>query len=168
MCIPRQTTGSLYFWAAHLAGPKWGPFASWCCAWLETVGSISGIGTQVFFSVFFWSLFTSLSVSFSLLLLGNGEWGIGIFRSTGTANDHSAGHWNTQKWRIFCSKGRVCGSVHEPSYYMGNTQQLLITSHCISGYNFLLVAGIYCERIHTPLQIEILFTCFSASTGHNL
>lgn len=43
-----QTTGSLYFWAAHLAGPKWGPFASWCCAWLETIGLIAGIGTQVF------------------------------------------------------------------------------------------------------------------------
>lgn len=43
----KQTTGSLYFWAAHLAGPKWGPFASWCCAWLETIGLIAGIGTQV-------------------------------------------------------------------------------------------------------------------------
>ncbi|PKI79452.1 hypothetical protein CRG98_000199, partial [Punica granatum] len=42
----RTTTGSLYFWAAHLAGPKWGPFASWCCAWLETIGLIAGIGTQ--------------------------------------------------------------------------------------------------------------------------
>ncbi|CAN1132727.1 Amino-acid permease BAT1 homolog [Linum perenne] len=41
------TTGSLYFWAAHLAGPKWGPFASWCCAWLETIGLVAGIGTQV-------------------------------------------------------------------------------------------------------------------------
>ncbi|XP_071723512.1 amino-acid permease BAT1-like, partial [Rutidosis leptorrhynchoides] len=33
-------------WAAHLAGPKWGPFASWCCAWLETIGLVAGIGTQ--------------------------------------------------------------------------------------------------------------------------
>ncbi|KAL9396090.1 hypothetical protein Peur_010343 [Populus x canadensis] len=40
------TTGSLYFWAAHLAGPKWGPFASWCCAWLETIGAVSGIGNN--------------------------------------------------------------------------------------------------------------------------
>ncbi|KAM0940023.1 putative amino acid/polyamine transporter I, amino acid permease [Dioscorea sansibarensis] len=43
-----QTTGSLYFWAAHLAGPVWGPFASWCCAWLETIGLIAGIGTQAY------------------------------------------------------------------------------------------------------------------------
>ncbi|KAL6542387.1 hypothetical protein OROMI_023989 [Orobanche minor] len=43
-----QTTGSLYFLAAHLAGPKWGPFASWCCAWLETIGLIAGIGTQAY------------------------------------------------------------------------------------------------------------------------
>nr|CAD1836875.1 unnamed protein product [Ananas comosus var. bracteatus] len=42
------TTGSLYFWAAHLAGPVWGPFASWCCAWLETIGLIAGIGTQAY------------------------------------------------------------------------------------------------------------------------
>uniref|UniRef100_A0A6N2MMA1 Uncharacterized protein n=1 Tax=Salix viminalis TaxID=40686 RepID=A0A6N2MMA1_SALVM len=40
------TTGSLYFWAAHLAGPKWGPLASWCCAWLETIGAVAGIGGQ--------------------------------------------------------------------------------------------------------------------------
>jgi amino acid transporter len=45
----KQTTGSLYFWAAHLAGPRWGPFASWCCAWLETIGLVAGIGTQVVF-----------------------------------------------------------------------------------------------------------------------
>lgn len=47
ICSSFPTTGSLYFWAAHLAGPKWGPFSSWCCAWLETVGLIAGIGTQV-------------------------------------------------------------------------------------------------------------------------
>lgn len=53
LCV-KQTTGSLYFWAAHLAGPKWGPFASWCCAWLETIGLIAGIGTQVpFFQIFY-------------------------------------------------------------------------------------------------------------------
>lgn len=48
ICSSFPTTGSLYFWAAHLAGPKWGPFASWCCAWLETIGCISGIAAQVF------------------------------------------------------------------------------------------------------------------------
>ncbi|KAK6125561.1 hypothetical protein DH2020_040695 [Rehmannia glutinosa] len=48
ICSSFPTTGSLYFWAAHLAGPKWGPFASWCCAWLETIGLIAGIGTQAY------------------------------------------------------------------------------------------------------------------------
>ncbi|PON91550.1 Amino acid/polyamine transporter [Trema orientale] len=48
ICSSFPTTGSLYFWAAHLAGPKWGPFASWCCAWLETIGVISGIGAQAY------------------------------------------------------------------------------------------------------------------------
>ncbi|URD88027.1 short-chain dehydrogenase, partial [Musa troglodytarum] len=47
ICSSFPTTGSLYFWAAHLAGPVWGPFASWCCAWLEAIGLIAGIGTQV-------------------------------------------------------------------------------------------------------------------------
>ncbi|XP_031281672.1 amino-acid permease BAT1 homolog [Pistacia vera] len=48
ICASFPTTGSLYFWAAHLAGPRWGPFASWCCAWLETIGLISGIGAQAY------------------------------------------------------------------------------------------------------------------------
>ncbi|KAH7423880.1 hypothetical protein KP509_12G078700 [Ceratopteris richardii] len=48
ICSSFPTTGSLYFWAAHLAGPKWGPFASWCCAWLETIGLIAGVGTQAY------------------------------------------------------------------------------------------------------------------------
>lgn len=48
ICSSFPTTGSLYFWAAHLAGPKWGPLASWCCAWLETIGAVSGIGAQAY------------------------------------------------------------------------------------------------------------------------
>ncbi|EPS63019.1 amino acid transporter, partial [Genlisea aurea] len=48
ICSSFPTTGSLYFWAAHLAGPKWGPLASWCCAWLEAIGLIAGIGTQAY------------------------------------------------------------------------------------------------------------------------
>ncbi|KAI5355220.1 hypothetical protein L3X38_008115 [Prunus dulcis] len=48
ICSSFPTTGSLYFWAAHLAGPRWGPFASWCCAWLETIGVIFAIGAQAY------------------------------------------------------------------------------------------------------------------------
>lgn len=48
ICSSFPTTGSLYFWAAHLAGPRWGPLASWCCAWLETIGVVSGIGAQAY------------------------------------------------------------------------------------------------------------------------
>ncbi|KAK9004408.1 hypothetical protein V6N11_002209 [Hibiscus sabdariffa] len=48
ICSSFPTTGSLYFWAAHLAGPKWGPFSSWCCAWLETIGLIAGIVLNTF------------------------------------------------------------------------------------------------------------------------
>ncbi|KAF6135866.1 hypothetical protein GIB67_022482 [Kingdonia uniflora] len=48
ICSSFPTTGSLYFWAAHLAGPKWGPLASWCCAWLETINLIAGMGAQAY------------------------------------------------------------------------------------------------------------------------
>ncbi|BBN11878.1 choline transport protein [Marchantia polymorpha subsp. ruderalis] len=48
ICSSFPTTGSLYFWAAHLAGPKYGPLASWVCAWLETIGLIAGVGTQAY------------------------------------------------------------------------------------------------------------------------
>eukprot|EP00249_Psilotum_nudum_P001095 c13406_g1_i1 orf=1-510(-) len=48
ICSSFPTTGSLYFWAAHLSGPNWGPFASWFCAWLEIIGLVAGIGTQAF------------------------------------------------------------------------------------------------------------------------
>ncbi|KAK7861228.1 amino-acid permease bat1 [Quercus suber] len=48
ICSSFPATGSLYFWAAHMAGPRWGPFASWCCAWLETIGIISETGAQAY------------------------------------------------------------------------------------------------------------------------
>eukprot|EP00246_Nothoceros_aenigmaticus_P017980 TRINITY_DN919_c0_g3_i1.p1 TRINITY_DN919_c0_g3~~TRINITY_DN919_c0_g3_i1.p1 ORF type:complete len:526 (+),score=52.25 TRINITY_DN919_c0_g3_i1:127-1578(+) len=48
ICSSFPTTGSLYFWAAHLAGPRYGPIASWTCAWLESIGLIAGIGTQAY------------------------------------------------------------------------------------------------------------------------
>ncbi|KAM0916719.1 hypothetical protein ACQ4PT_010055 [Festuca glaucescens] len=48
ICSSFPATGSLYFWAAHLAGPVWGPLASWCCAWLEAIGLIAAIGSQAY------------------------------------------------------------------------------------------------------------------------
>lgn len=42
-----ETTGSLYFWVAHLASPLWGLLASWCYVWLEAIDLIAGIGTQL-------------------------------------------------------------------------------------------------------------------------
>ncbi|XP_026413452.1 amino-acid permease BAT1 homolog [Papaver somniferum] len=79
ICSSFPTTGSLYFWAAHLAGPKWGPFASWCCAWLETIGLVAGIGTQAF---------AGSQVLQSIILL-----------STGTNKD---GGYLTPKWLFLC------------------------------------------------------------------
>ncbi|KAL3695803.1 hypothetical protein R1sor_009879 [Riccia sorocarpa] len=48
ICSSFPTTGSLYFWTAHLAGPRYGPLASWVCAWLEIVGIIAGAGGQAY------------------------------------------------------------------------------------------------------------------------
>ncbi|KAH9549578.1 hypothetical protein CY35_10G027600 [Sphagnum magellanicum] len=48
ICSSFPATGSLYFWAAHLAGPRWGPLASWICAWLGVIGLIARIGTQAY------------------------------------------------------------------------------------------------------------------------
>ncbi|GAQ80863.1 amino acid transporter protein [Klebsormidium nitens] len=48
ICSSYPTTGSLYFWAAHLAGPAWGPFAAWLTAWLEAVGLTVSVGAQSF------------------------------------------------------------------------------------------------------------------------
>ncbi|CAI6000317.1 unnamed protein product [Closterium sp. NIES-65] len=42
------TAGSLYFWAAALAGPKYGPFAAWITGWLEFVGLSVGVGGVAF------------------------------------------------------------------------------------------------------------------------
>ncbi|KAJ9673539.1 hypothetical protein PVL29_023230 [Vitis rotundifolia] len=69
ICSSFPTTGSLYFWAAHLAGPRWGPFASWCCAWLETIGLIAGIGAQ--------------ALQFIILLATGNNKGGGYFASKG-------------------------------------------------------------------------------------
>ncbi|CAI0395719.1 unnamed protein product, partial [Linum tenue] len=70
-----QTTGSLYFWAAHLAGPRWGPFASWCCAWLETIGLVSGVGAQAYSA--------SQSLQMIILLATGTNTGGGYYASRG-------------------------------------------------------------------------------------
>ncbi|CAI7828616.1 unnamed protein product, partial [Closterium sp. NIES-54] len=41
-------SGSLYFWAAALAGPKHGPFAAWITGWLEFFGISVGLGGVAF------------------------------------------------------------------------------------------------------------------------
>lgn len=54
---------SFSFWAAHLVSPTWGPFASWCCAWLEAIEASFGIDTLVD------SVFCLLLVLFHVALL---------------------------------------------------------------------------------------------------
>ncbi|GJP40992.1 hypothetical protein CLOM_g643 [Closterium sp. NIES-68] len=45
------TAGSLYFWAAALAGPKWGPLASFITAWMEFVGLAVGHAMVSYYGV---------------------------------------------------------------------------------------------------------------------
>ncbi|CAI0395718.1 unnamed protein product [Linum tenue] len=75
ICSSFPTTGSLYFWAAHLAGPRWGPFASWCCAWLETIGLVSGVGAQAYSA--------SQSLQMIILLATGTNTGGGYYASRG-------------------------------------------------------------------------------------
>ncbi|KAH9717238.1 Amino acid permease [Citrus sinensis] len=86
ICSSFPTTGSLYFWAAHLASPKWGPFASWCCAWLETIGLIAGMGTQIFYLVL--KAYAGSQTLQSIILL-----------CTGTNKD---GGYFAPKWLFLC------------------------------------------------------------------
>ncbi len=95
-----QTTGSLYFWAAHLAGPRWGPLASWVCAWLEAIGLIAGIGTQVFclflLKLLLLLLLTTVLLQMSCFPVGlMSEW----IESKGYTNTHtSISSWNINEW----------------------------------------------------------------------
>jgi len=33
ICSAFPTSGGLYYWSSQLAGPRWGPFASWMTGW---------------------------------------------------------------------------------------------------------------------------------------
>jgi amino acid transporter len=33
ICSAFPTSGGLYYWSSQLAGPRWGPFASWITGW---------------------------------------------------------------------------------------------------------------------------------------
>jgi amino acid permease len=33
ICSAFPTSGGLYYWSSQLAGPEWGPFASWITGW---------------------------------------------------------------------------------------------------------------------------------------
>eukprot|EP00897_Mesotaenium_endlicherianum_P006845 jgi/Mesen1/6189/ME000032S05485 len=73
------TTGSLYYWAASLAGPKYGPFAAWMTVralsttpqhtsgWLEFIGLAVGVGSQAFAGVEFLGLMVATIVTVAVL-----------------------------------------------------------------------------------------------------
>ena len=37
ICSAFLTSGGLYYWSSQLAGPEWGPFASWFTGWYRTI-----------------------------------------------------------------------------------------------------------------------------------
>ncbi|CAI5950238.1 unnamed protein product [Closterium sp. NIES-65] len=70
------TAGSLYFWAAALAGPKYGPFAAWITGWLEFVGLSVGVGGVAFGGMMGVGgvAFGGIQQIMSLVLLATGGW----------------------------------------------------------------------------------------------
>ncbi|KAF8390084.1 hypothetical protein HHK36_024605 [Tetracentron sinense] len=50
ICSAYPISGSLYYWTAKLAGPKWAPFASWMTVWFNIVGQWAGT-TSIEFSI---------------------------------------------------------------------------------------------------------------------
>ncbi|MCE3216871.1 Mitochondrial branched-chain amino acid (BCAA) aminotransferase [Datura stramonium] len=54
ICSSYPTSGGLYYWSAKLAGPSWGPFASWITGWFNIVGQ--------------WALTTSIDFSLAQLV----------------------------------------------------------------------------------------------------
>jgi len=134
-----QTTGSLYFWAAHLAGPKWGPFASWCCAWLETIGLIAGIGTQV--SERHWTVRAICMKRLLFILFMCFPSLPGLCRITGYAEYHFTVHWNQQRWGILCSEVVVFMHVYWADTDMGCAQHICLGGHCHHWHDINMVAG---------------------------
>lgn len=35
------TSGGLYYWSSALSSPKWGPFNSWCTAYMNVTGQVA-------------------------------------------------------------------------------------------------------------------------------
>ncbi|EFJ32323.1 hypothetical protein SELMODRAFT_85307 [Selaginella moellendorffii] len=54
ICSAYPTSGGLYFWSYSLAGPKWGPFASWITGWFNIFGQ--------------WATTTSANFSMAILV----------------------------------------------------------------------------------------------------
>ncbi|KAG0630375.1 hypothetical protein M758_1G174100 [Ceratodon purpureus] len=50
ICSAFPTSGGLYYWSSQLAGPRWGPFASWITGWYNVVGQWA-VTTSVDFSL---------------------------------------------------------------------------------------------------------------------
>lgn len=149
-----QTTGSLYFWAAHLAGPKWGPFASWCCAWLEAIGLIAGIGTQVF--SYFSSCFSWLFHRGAKSVWTESKCMVeGICRISDASEHHTAIHRHKQRWRLPYSKVVVPVHVHGSHSHVGCSQYLCPWSHCLHWHYLNMVAG-YKHSAFNPL---VFFWC---------
>ncbi|MCO5598450.1 hypothetical protein L7F22_052545 [Adiantum nelumboides] len=103
ICSSFPTAGSLYFWTAHLAGPRWGPFASWCCAWLELLGTIASIGAQVHIFCIDWKKERDFALTM-LVLTWQAYAGSQVLQnivllSTGT---HKGGGYFAPPWVCLC------------------------------------------------------------------
>ncbi|KAK4363690.1 hypothetical protein RND71_018931 [Anisodus tanguticus] len=82
ICSAYPTSGGLYYWSAKLAGPTWGPFASWITGWFNIIGQ--------------WALTTSVDFSLAQLVQ------VMILLSTGGLN---GGGYQASKYVVIALHG---------------------------------------------------------------
>ncbi|KAK7861226.1 amino-acid permease bat1 [Quercus suber] len=120
ICFSFPTAGSLHFWATHLARPRWGPFASWYCARLETIGIISGIAAQAYSGAQALQMIILLSTGTNK---GGGYFAKCIFM-----------HWHIQQNRLLmCS--HILRHPLRRLEYIANFMQLYYDRYSLSGYD---------------------------------
>ncbi|KAI8894943.1 amino acid/polyamine transporter I [Globomyces pollinis-pini] len=60
ICSTYPTAGGLYYYAARLGGPKYGPVAAWFTAWFNILGQIAGCSGSVYAGATYFTIFLSI------------------------------------------------------------------------------------------------------------
>ncbi|KAI8891991.1 amino acid/polyamine transporter I [Globomyces pollinis-pini] len=60
ICSTYPTAGGLYYYAAKLGGPKYGPVSAWFTAWFNILGQIAGCSGSVYAGATYFAIFLSI------------------------------------------------------------------------------------------------------------